>query len=273
MRTVVATIVATIAASMLVCVSVVAGCEDQILVPGPHDTGPPGEDVDPNQPFPDQDSGVDDGEVSTFAPYDASCHADADDGWTWDRFDPLTEYLPAPDCYDTGTPDVGDETDASVSDGDSDVVIDDVSFETASDASVDADDGESIVDTGPTVMPGSRFCEIYRDIIHHDGDAKCQSLGCHGGDHGRNSFAMGWTMESCYFAMTHFETCHPPPTSILVNPTTDGSSSYGISALPYVLTFMPDTMSYPASVLHDVKLSGHDLERVRAWLDRGAPMD
>jgi hypothetical protein len=271
MRTVVATIVATIAAAPIVCAVIAAGCESEILVPAPRDTGPLPEDIDPNQPFPNDDALADGGEVATFAPYDAACHADADDGWVWDRFDPTTEYVPAPDCYDTGAPDVADDSD--VVDGGDTIAIDDVSFDAGADADAGADDGETIVDTGPYVMPGSRFCEIYRDIIHHEGDAKCQSLGCHGGDHGRNSFDMGWTMESCYDAMTHFETCHPPPTSILVNPTSDGSSSYGISALPYVLTFMPDTESYPASVLHDVKLSGHDLERVKAWLDRGAPMD
>jgi len=165
-----------------------------------------------------------------------------DSAATEDTYDPGDEYVPPPDC---GTLD-GESDDADLSNG--------------------------------GIMTGTRFCEIYRDIFHHEGSAKCQTLHCHGGEAGQHDLSMGWTLDACYLAMTTYEAKFFDPKQQLVTPRTQGDS-FPVSALGrYVAptsgadageAFMPQVKTY----LGNRKLNDAEWQRVKGWLERGAPND
>ena len=159
-----------------------------------------------------------------------------------DTYDPGTEYVDPPDC---GTLD-GESDDADLSNG--------------------------------GVRTGTRFCELYRDVFHHTtGSAKCQSLHCHGGDHGQHDLSMGWTKDECYAAFTTFVAKFFEPDEPLVTPRAHADST-PLSALPRYVDpdvadggepFMPQVKTW----LDNRKLSVAEWERVKGWLQRGAPND
>lgn len=158
-----------------------------------------------------------------------------------DTFDPGNEYVAPPDC---GTLD-GESDDADLSNG--------------------------------GIRTGTRFCEIYRDILHHTtGSAKCQTLHCHGGDKGQHDLSMGWTLDDCYKALTTYTARFFEPDQQLVTPSAHGDST-PVSALPRYVNpnvdkgepFMPFVKSY----LGNKKLSQEDWQRLLGWLQRGAPKD
>ena len=192
---------------------------------------------------------------------------------------------------DTTLDDAADDTTDDEASPDDDATIPDDAFTPADDVDLaDAwiwdgyDPGDEYVDAAdvcdrttasPDAAPRTRFCEIYRDIIHHDGVGKCQTLGCHGGDHGHIlGVDMGWTMESCYDKLTTFVTNYKPPIPArLVTPMPDGSDSRPQSSLMRILApptgFMPEVKSW----VHNRKLTSEEISRFSAWLARGAPMD
>jgi hypothetical protein len=155
-----------------------------------------------------------------------------------DTYDPGDEYLPPPDC---GTLD-GESDDADLSNG--------------------------------GVLTGTRFCELYRDVFHHEGSAKCQTLHCHGGGAGQHDLSMGWTKDECYRAMTTFQAKYFTPEEQLVTPRAHGDSM-PVSAIARYLhpdggdPFMPQVKSY----LGNRKLDDATWQRVKGWLERGAPND
>lgn len=119
--------------------------------------------------------------------------------------------------------------------------------------------------------PGTRFCELYRDLFAHSGVAKCVTYGCHGGDKGQSDLAMGWTPKSMYDKITTFATWIEP--KLLVKVVPGGDSRPG-SALHHALNadtgyFMPFTVKE----LGNRKLLAAETARVEAWLARGAPFD
>ncbi len=126
----------------------------------------------------------------------------------------------------------------------------------------------------PHAKPGTRFCEIYRDIVHHDGSAKCQNYACHGGDHGWHGFSMGWTMEDCYASWTTFDTWMRPPDPERFVVPVPGGDSRGVSAIWHFLFTKPTPiMPLVDSLVHNRKLTTEEQQRVSDWLGRGAPFD
>ena len=156
-------------------------------------------------------------------------------------FDPGTEYIAPPDC---GTLD-GESPDADPEAG--------------------------------GIPTGTRFCELYRDLVHHTtGAAKCQSLGCHGGDHGQHGLSMGYEMKTCYDAMTTYVTTFFKPDERLVSPVPGGDSTALSAIMRYVAPLSAGAKPF-MPVLRDSlgnrKLTAEEQERVRIWLRRGAPYD
>lgn len=144
------------------------------------------------------------------------------------------------------------------------------------DADVDAwlkgpDDAGACDDSATDAEPGTRFCELYRDLFAHSGAAACQTYGCHGGDRGAQDLAMGWTAKSMYDAMVAFKTWIAPKS--LVTPV-PGGDSRPVSALANAVGpangyFMP--LLVPE--LGNRKLTDAEVARIEAWLARGAPFD
>ncbi len=89
-----------------------------------------------------------------------------------------------------------------------------------------------------------------------------------------NGLSMGYTRKTCYDAMTTFKTCSPVR-PLLVESHADGTSSRDVSFITQALepptVFMPPIP--PPFPNHAQRLSGAEIERLNAWLDRGAPFD
>lgn len=119
--------------------------------------------------------------------------------------------------------------------------------------------------------PGTRFCELYRDLFSHAGVGKCVTYGCHGGDKGQSDLAMGWTPKSMYDRITTFTTWIEPKILVKVVP---GGDSRPVSALHHALG--PDMgyfMPFTVTELGNRKFVDTERARVEAWLARGAPFD
>lgn len=213
------------------------GCQGTVVIPAPRrEAGPPS-----------KDAGVGDSKRDD-APFDAlasDADLDADDPDTTFDFDTAPEDT----GYDPGT----EYTDAA-----------NVCNEL---------EGGADAEGAP---PGSRYCEIYRDIISHGmGSAKCQTLGCHGGDKGQHHLSMGWDVRSSYDAITVYVATFWKPSQRLVVPV-EGGDSRPLSALmryikapPGYEALMPALRPWVANR----KLNADELQHIDDWLARGAPYD
>jgi hypothetical protein len=200
-----------------------------------------------------------------------------------------------PDALDVTT-DAGDATPAEASEGGAEVVADgdDGALDAGDSGTLDADDGDAgfvdasdvsdtdppwdgaiVCDAGdasPGAETGTRFCEIYVDVISPTGSAKCQSSTCHGGKVGIMGLAMGWTGKEAYDAITTHSVLWLTPSRV-VEPV-PGGDSRPVSVLPRIVDPAADAgILMPWARSDNRLLNDSERARINVWLSRGAPFD
>ncbi len=125
----------------------------------------------------------------------------------------------------------------------------------------------------PTVVDdaavGTRFCDLYGEIIAGNVSTGCQTAKCHGGaGNVSNGPKLGWDGASAYAGLTSMTIGWiSPPTLVSVMP---GGDSRPSSNLEKVLS---GVMLIPRMPFGGPFLSADQTSRVDAWLARGAPFD
>jgi hypothetical protein len=183
------------------------------------------------------------------------------------------------DAHVEAASDVSAEVDSSADDSasDSDEVVVDSGLD-SHDAGADTAEAFVLPDGAFTCTPavtddaavGTRFCDLYLEIMAGDAPHKCQNHSCHGGGGAITTGpSLGWDGAGAYAGITSFKAPWITPPQI-VQPV-PGGDSRPVSSLLQV--FAGSSLIARMPFDGPPYLTADQMSRVNAWLARGAPFD